>query len=342
MPFYNKILSVNDIVQGQFARQIGGCASLETACQMLSGKHSSLLEPHGMGRILWQDKVKDLSKSTGPLLDRPKEAFPEWNWIEETLPLILFKKGYKCEALNPFVISGCFGYMRYPEFYRHIEIPVSNYEANCDYVNRIQSNQEDMLYFINYGSAHEAVDISSSLEDMNEKIDRGLEMILKILRNWDFSEPDTLFWIYSDHGPWRWPYLGIYPEPRNFITWIVLKDNIYPSIRLKLKLVSATDFYSTVLSKFGMIEKTINENRIYFTEDGRDYVSCKENSTAIACELKNNNLNYLMYNEARNEFFQRSCSFFEKGYKLSSYVEIKENFDEHLLSALRTNFGWIK
>lgn len=342
MPFCKKILSINDMVKGHFLRQIGGAASLETACQMLTGKHSSLLEPHGMGHVLWQDKVKDLSKSVGPLLSRPMEAYPDWSWIEETLPLLLYEKGYKTEALNPFVLSGCFGFMKYPELYRHIEIPVHNYEANYDYINKIQSGQEDMLYFINYGLAHVAVDTSSSLEDMNKKLEDDLDIILKVLQGWDFSESNALFWFYSDHGPWRWPYLGAFPEPRNFVTWVVLKDNVNVSITPELKLISATDFYSTMLSKFGIMNSTINKNRIYCTEDCRHALDCKKSTTAMACVFRNNQLRYLTYNEIDNRFLQRECSYIEDIYDFSPYTEKETDFDEELLTALRMNFGWVK
>jgi len=82
MPFCPEVLAIQKLVNGHFARQISGSCSLETACQMLTGKHSSQLEEHGMGHTLWQERVADLSKSVGPVDTWPEEGTPKWDWIE--------------------------------------------------------------------------------------------------------------------------------------------------------------------------------------------------------------------------------------------------------------------
>ncbi len=342
VPFCPEILLIQQIVDGHFARQVSGSCSLETACQMLTGRHSSLLEPHGMGHTLWMDKCKDISKAVGRVESRPAEALPDWSWINETLPLILSKKGYKCEALNPFVLSGCFGFCKYPEFYRHRSILIERIEEHKDYIQGIQAKQNNMLYMINYGVGHDAVDTSSSFEDMKCKMQEVCKTIINILKYWDFSESNSLFWIYSDHGPWRWPVLGAYPEHRNFITWAVIRDNSNKTIEIKSKVISAKDFFSLVISKFNSYFDIIDKNRIYITEDGRYVIDAKKSTTAITCKFENDIFTYLTYHEIENKFLQKTLIYSNDTKDFLMLSKSETDLDAHLVEALIKNFSWVK
>lgn len=343
MPFCDDVFRIQEMVKGSLVRQISGCFTTETTVQMLTGKHSSLLEEHGIGYTRWIDKCKDPSKIHGPIEFRDKDALPEWLWIENTLPFILQqKKGYQFEALNPLVLCGVFGYLRFPDLYKRVIIPESDIEKQGEYIRRIQLKREDVFHLISYNHFHDACDLSSDFENLKKKGEEVGQYMLDIFKYWDFSEPDSLFWIHSDHGQWRFPWLGGYPLPHNFITWAIIKDNTNNSLIPKLKVISAQDFFSVILSKFGLMNCSLNTNRIYITEDGRCNIDPKKSTTAMACKFDGEFFDYLIYHEPDNDFLQRRLLYFDNKKNFVQNSEKDKDFDSDLVNALKQNFDWVK
>lgn len=347
MPFCSDVLRIQDKVNGHLVRQVSGCFTTETMVQMLTGKHSSLLQKHGIGYTTWMDYVKDMSKAVGRIEDRPMDGVTDWPWIKESIPLLLRKKGFKCTAKNPSILCGLFGFIRYPDFYKRITL--SGRTKEIEYTEQIQSEKnENILHFISYSHFHSACDNSGSKIQMEKAHQQAGKNILDLFSYYDFSEPDTLFWIYSDHGPWRHPDFGGYPKPINFFTWAIIKDNTELPVVPKLKVISAKDFFQVILSKFDntLVPFTQDKNKIYITEDGRLNINPKKSTTAIACKFLDwesvipTAMRYLIYHKPDNRFLQKDIGLDENGFVLSESEKMKE--DEELMDALLSNFNWIK
>lgn len=316
-----------DLINGTLLRQIGGCYTTETKIQILSGKHSSALESHGCGYQLWMKK----SKNTDPLELRPVKDLPAWDWMENTLPFQLAKYGFVTKATNAPVLSYVLGLLKYPEIYSHTYISktIVLKEEEIAYAEQAQKENGNILYFIEHYHFHHACDDAPNPEVADAMSKKAWVDLLELMSYWDFNEPDTMFWIYSDHGPWRKPELGGYPLLQNFYTWAILKDNTKNPFVPKLKVIGASDVPKIILSKFDG-EFVEDKNRIYITEDARMNINPIKSTTAIACKVVDSTLRYLTYHEPDNKFVQRIGS------------DITEDIDEELLNALKENFQWVK
>ena len=311
-----------NMVNGTLLRQITGCYTTETKIQMLSGKHSSALESHGNGYQLWMRK----SKNTDPLELRPVKDLPKYNWVENTLPFQLAKHGFKTKATNAPVLSYVLGLLKYPEIYSHTYISktVVMKEEEITYAQRAQKTKENVLHFIEHYHFHHACDDAPNSEVASTMTEKAWADLLELMNHWDFDEPDSMFWIYSDHGPWRRPELGGYPKPVNFYTWVVLRDNTKNPFIPKLKVVSATDLFQIVMTKFDGPALGEDKNRIYITEDARMNIDPFKSTTAVACKVDEDDIEYMVYHEPDDRFV------FTGRYT----IELK--------AALRKNFQWIK
>ena len=97
------------------------------------------------------------------------------------------------------------------------------------------------------------------------------------LSNWDFNEPDSLFWIFCDHGLPNESNHLIYPN--SYLSWALVKDNTSNPIVPGRKVIHPTDFYATVMNKLGLtidneisgvcITEKLDEDRLYISEDAR-------------------------------------------------------------------------
>ena len=347
MPFCSEVLQMQKLIKGSLTRQVSGCFTTETVVQMLTGKYSSLLHSHGIGYNTWTEQVQDLSIALYVPIDiRPDEGLPNWSWLKQSIPCLLAKKEFKVKAKDPGVLCGVLGFLRYPEFYQRslISLFKSNETGDIEYIKQIQNDDDKkVLHFINYAHYHRACDSSSNLEEMHNAQKQAGEDVLKILSAYDFTEPDSLFWIYSDHGPWRFPEFGGYPKPLNFFTWSIIKDNTKNPISPTLPVSSAQDFYQAVLSKFDNNLKPFpqDKDRIYITEDGRMSINSLRSTTAMACKFCKwvDNMPLLMkqiiYHEPDNKFVQNNIVFDE----VENYETVEPEDD--LKNSLRSSFDWV-
>lgn len=342
MPFLSSVLDIARRVGGMVLRQVSGCFTIETIVQMMTGKHSSCLENHGIGYHTWISKVEDISKAVGPLDTRPKTAFPDWSWIRKSIPFLLKEQGYECIEKNSDVLGGSLGYLRYPDFYKRI--PTSTLEGEINFITDVQTvKNKNILYFINYNYFHDICNDNCNLGEWNRRLNQASCSVLNLLSHWNFKEPDSMFWIFSDHGPWLHPKFRGYPEPTHFFTWSILRDNTDNPIKLDLKIISAKDFFSIVMSKFGN-PFCQSKDKIYITEDGRLEIIPTKSTTAIACRFSNwindfpTKMEYLIYHEIDNKFIQMVALLDEK-----SFVIEKKNveIESELVASLVQNFDWI-
>ena len=328
LPFRSEVFRMRDLVDGKLVRQIGGCFTIETMAQMLVGKNSSQLKPHGIGYTSWMDECKDITKAVGPIQNRDIDGIPDWSWLKDTVPFVL---KLKLEAVNPPTLCGCFGYIRHKEMYSRVILP-NNIDAHCEYIKKIQVSDDDKMYVINYGQAHDACEASIDENDLEHRQKDAAEYLLSILKLWNFNEPDALFWIFSDHGHWRLPELGGYPWEHNFVTWAVIKDNRAGSCPLMQNFISAKDFYNYTVNEQWPVRD------FYFTEDGRMNIDLKKSTTAIVCKVSGDFVKVAIYHEPDNKFIQRNYRYFH--YCLSFISET--GAEEELVEKLKLNFEWVK
>ena len=340
MQYDSNVPILNEIIQGDIHRMVSGCYTLSACAMQFTGCLTSQLEG-GFGHWLWQDR-----------LNASNEV--EWPWQDKLVFHYLKTKGYKLHLRNwtefilHFGLQDVFdsvssildgtddGYIFPCRWISEQAIrctlsqpPVSD-EDEIAYIKKIQKDVGDNFYFINYNHHHVACQLGIVKTDLIEKQKIVNINIQNIIKHWDFNEPDSLFWIYGDHGPWYHPDLDKFPLPFHFYTWAIIKDNTQDKIKAP-KRISITDFVSHMKHK---IDKTEIQNKdVFLSEDGRDAYSPKSMSTAIACSFTGDTMSLLEYHLMTNEWAQFVCD--ETGVKQINEINVI------LQDSIRANFNWV-
>jgi len=333
VPFSRDVHKINNVVGGHLVRQIGGCYTTETLLQMLTGKNSSQLFPHGFGYHRWEDYCKNLNDRDQVTGKRFKNAIPEYDWVKESLPYILHDQGFRFEVMNEVNVGVPLSFMRY-DWYNETLIKTSEVEKHRDFVQRMQESNDNIFCMTNCTMMHDACDLSSSLEDLQVRQKNCIPNILELLGHWDFSELNALFWVYSDHGHYRFPSFGGYPYAHNFVSWVSLRDNTRRPSTLRSRIISATDFYEYVLRNHWP------KHEVFYTEDGRLNIEPKKSTTAIACELAGDNFHYVSYHKPDDKFDHHEYVM-RRDLNLFPIEEFDSNA-EGLIRSLEQHFDWVK
>ena len=97
------------------------------------------------------------------------------------------------------------------------------------------------------------------------------------LSQWDFTEPDAVFWVFSDHGY----QVANEVTPKDSLAWVLFRDNTTKPMRPARSLISSLDFYATMLHKAGLdrygisapdsisVHLPATPTRIFLGEDSR-------------------------------------------------------------------------
>ena len=80
------------------------------------------------------------------------------------------------------------------------------------------------------------------------------------LSQWDFSEPDAAFWVFSDHGY----QVSDDVNPKDTLAWVLYRDNTAAPLQPARRVISSLDFYATILHKAGLDQ---------YSEEARDSLS---------------------------------------------------------------------
>jgi len=337
MPFCPEVLEINNMVKGDLLRQVSGCYTLTSLAQMLTGKLSTDLEPSGIGYGTWSDRLDS-------------NGIVDWKWLETSIPFYLWKeKDFKFISRNLDILTVLFAFKKYPQFYK--DSKGYNEAEQHEYIKRIQGESKgNTFHFLNYRNFHDACQRSYKFDGdalyKNQRI-AGQEILGYFEKDWDFSEPDSLFWFFSDHGAWFHPHFHGYPFVQNFYTWAIVKDNLENPIDIKQKVISTQDFPLILRHKFGNVPlPEFSKDRIFLTEDGRAGIKLKEITTAIACRFKNWSgdfplqLSYLIYHHPADNFLQRKVKFDRDGFTIDEVVDTSV-VDEQLKEALISKFTWV-
>ncbi len=147
-------------------------------------------------------------------------------------------------------------------------------------VDQLQSARPERptLYWIVYHDMH-----SAALHEGDGDRVVAYRSLLQRLRAWNFDEPDSLFWVWSDHGDYGELHIDGRLRPPNWLTWAMMKDNTCEPSLARRRVMSITDVRPTLLSRCAPdtlptpsttgggrpLDEPIDEDRIYLVEDSR-------------------------------------------------------------------------
>ncbi len=354
MPFCNDVKRLVDISGGIFLRHIAGCSTLPSVVPMLTGKLASDLTPHGIGYNTWKTSLNN-------------ENHPEYSWAKNYLHFNFLKKKFRFVNRNFGDFLKIIGLEAYPQFSNDHTTPYDQHDGysylyltergdewfesrknEFQWINKIQNGDKknNVFYFINYSHFHATVE-RTTLEEHNYKCRIAGQNVVEILNHYDFSEAGSLFWIYSDHGPWQHPSFDKYPQPDHFYTWAIVRDNTENPLQFPSKVLSHMDFKYFLESKIQKIQKVMpsSKDRIFFTEDGRAPYGEKM-TTAIACQFRNwdekfpKNMTYVTWHEVEKIFVQTEVEFNEDT-SIKNVVKQPSAFDNNLINSLVERFSWV-
>jgi hypothetical protein len=359
LPFIEEIVLFAKKNNLKILRQVGGAFTVSSCIQMLTGKMLSDLSYHGIGYYL-NRKYKDVS--TGSI---------EWPWKQDILFDILLKNDWNINTHNsrdvkkniydnPLVNKTVIFKKKYEKLMlEKNKIARILEKEEKKYINKIQikKNNTNNFYFIEYQFYHQALFLRNKDKNKFKKIQkREIERSLRIMSEWNFDEPNSLFWFFSDHGFWELQKDNRHPHPQMYLSWVLFKDNTENPIKVNSKVISIRDFFITIMNKMKYNHKLIkdicpinffqNQNRIYYVEDGRLSINKDISTTAIACKFKNwkkgipKELLQVSYHEPDDEW---DCvlTCFDKNLFEKKSIQKKE-IDKKMQQKVIERFNWIK
>jgi len=145
-------------------------------------------------------------------------------------------------STNPSKTMNMFSSYHEPETLRKF------YSNETKFIEMIQNKNFKFngLFWTDLCHWHEYVYYKSTILKKEE----ALDSTHKWLENWNFDEPDSIFYVYADHSHRVESHL----DPPGYMTWVYFKDN-REDLDKRVKLdpyVSSMDFYQLTESIFGL------------------------------------------------------------------------------------------
>jgi len=361
MPLLDEVVSLAKENAMALLRQVGGCFTTTSCVEMLTGKLCSDLEKKGMGYER-HNRYRD-----------PVTNEIHWPWQKELIVNRFLDHGWQVSLHNSVYFSTVLsnnpafekttslpgGLQAEKEFWDDKKTVVETilgdgpqserfYQDEIRHIHQIQLEKpaKDKFYFVKYDQFHVA-DVEKSGKDVAAR--RSIEL----MKQWDFNEPDAMFWFFSDHGDWR--TMGEHPEPDHYLAWVMFRDNTADAVEAKSRFIFAVDFFATIMNKFGYryefvsdarsVQQPQDTDRIYYTEDGRERFDKNNSTTAIACRFTDwdkgrpSALVQVSYFKPRNEFVCLLAHLNADGFVTNTVRTDK--IDECLKQALVDRFEWV-
>jgi glycosyltransferase involved in cell wall biosynthesis len=361
MPLLDEVVSLAKENAIELLRQVGGCFTTTSCIEMLTGKLCSDLEKNGMGYER-HNRYRD-----------PVTNDIHWPWEKELIVNRLLEHGWQVSLHNSVYFSTVLssnpafekttslpgGLQAEKEFWNDKKAIVETilgdgpqseqfYQDEIRHIHQIQSEKpaKDKFYFVKYDQFHVA---NVEKSDKNAAARR----VIELMKQWDFNEPNAMFWFFSDHGDWR--MMGEHPQPDHYLAWVMFRDNTADAVEVKSRFIFAGDFFPTIMNKFGYgyesipearsVRKPQDTDRIYYTEDGRQRFDVNDSTTAIACRFtgwdrgRPSGLVQVSYFKPRNEFVCLLAHLNADGF-VTNTVRI-DKIDECLKQALIDRFEWV-
>lgn len=163
------------------------------------------------------------------------------------------------------------------------------YANERDYIQYVQASKFSGLFITDLCHWHEHVYYQAGQIKSDEGITRqdALDNSIQWLENWNFDEPNSIFFIFADHSHRVEAYL----DPPSYMTWVYYKDNRRDGPKTLNPVVASTDFYPLLEECFQLpshpriwASNPFNYNpsrRIYAVEDGRSNSLIKDKANAF-------------------------------------------------------------
>lgn len=151
-----------------------------------------------------------------------------------------------------------------------------------------QPNEDNEFYFIMYHQYH----MAEQLRGAQNTYDIASSIMFSLLDQWDLNEPNSLFYIFADHG--MYTHIDKFQNPPySWYTWSIVKNNISSPTASISPLSSIMDFYPTIKDILGeehegedcqSLYSSFDKDRIYFIEDSRFAIDDMKTTTAAAIQ----------------------------------------------------------
>lgn len=263
----------------------------------------------------------------------------------------------------------------YPSEYENLNILSTNYNSNfiwpyqhyhdeeqtdkfySEIINNIkfvqQEKNNDTFYILTLQHYHH---ISRILKEkkIDEKllVKKILSKIINLLEQINFNEPNSLFYIFADHGLGGNQLFDL----ENYYTWALIKDNTRIENKEIKPFISTCDFYNLILNKINYklnhnfshnIYDKFDKERIYYLEDSRMYSSpINMNSMGVVkiIDYHNNRPNIILQITYLKGLCDTIQKYFIYEYKLQhnkNYL-FNYNFDKKLIFEGKLDYNIIK
>ena len=148
-------------------------------------------------------------------------------------------------------------------------------------------DDDNHFIFVKYNDFHD----SKSDSQRNHWVD----VYKKVIDAIDFTEENSLFWIFSDHGMPKGVDKYMSP-PDSWLSWCSVTDNI-TNKKVNKDLIYMNDYYNTIINRINKkalmpndVLDRVNPNRIYVGEDGRSKTDIHESTTVTAIKKIDENI----------------------------------------------------
>ena len=196
------------------------------------------------------------------------EDLSEFKNIETTYS---HPKGISEEFMNSY------GGFRYNSKSNHLI--EEHFKLQKEYITNLQNNYKDENVFY--------------IEDEHCYHDTApdkINLIKRYFNLWNFNEPDSVFFIFADHGNTQ---SRLFPNEVNQV-WAMIKDNRQNPLNFNNTFMASYDLFNTVLKVFNIkntspypmlsksLDNPLDKNRIFFIEDSRLKI-CNFESDTLNC-----------------------------------------------------------
>jgi len=358
LPFDQKIELLAKKNNMNLLTQVGGCFTNNSCIEMLTGDMPSDLRYHGMGHLCHNkyrhSKTKDIS----------------WPWKDKILLNIFFSNGWNIRYHDGEHFSNVISNnkkIKTTSTDRDDTILLNEgkkgkmlMDVEKMFTKKMQMEKvsNNTFYFIRHEHYHKAVDLhrKKDAKKVKHKKKVAIKKSINLMNQWDFNEKNAIFWFFSDHGDWNYPFDLRHPNPQNYFSFALCKDNTKNPLVIKSKYISIRDFFSTFMNKFNYeysknsetysIENKQDKNRIYYVEDGRKKINDDISTTAMACKFVNwedghpQGLLQVSYHICDKTWVCRLIKINKNG--IAKKIIEKDIIDRMLKRAVIKKFEWVK
>lgn len=286
----------------QLLHQVGQCYTNASVYSLLSGRQLSDLEPHGTGYYGGRKYHRTFEDEAG--VSRTGVC---WPWRALSFLRVLRSAGFDVHVHNGSRETWWNLFVDYDPLVTHsstmdeggfdtphaldavLQPDAAWLAAEQQAIVTMQAARPERptFYFIVYHDIH-----SAALRETRREV--AYHSLVHRLEAWNWDEPESLFWLWADHGDYGEVRIDGRLRPPNWLSWVMVKDNTAQPIRAGRRVMSIRDARSTLLARFAPaalgsddeppITEAVDPERIYIVEDSR-FGSDSEHCDAAAAVM---------------------------------------------------------